>query len=136
MTGKTHLAIGIASSLVILQPKTISECLCAINGGMIGGIISDIDSPGKRKSMDYREDPYGWQIYAFIIIGIIIFSGLDYINGNGAVDYVIKHFGPPTLLGGATFIGLLLYGTHIIHRTFTHSFLAGILFTISLCFFL
>lgn len=53
MTGSTHIAIGIVSSLAILQPKTIPQCLCAATGGMIGGMISDIDHPKKRESIHY-----------------------------------------------------------------------------------
>ena len=67
------MAIGIACSLAILQPKTVPGCLCAMTGGMIGGMISDIDSPGKRQSLDYSEDPYGWQVFVFI--GLPIHSG-------------------------------------------------------------
>ena len=135
MTGSTHVAIGIASSLAILQPKTIPECLCALTGGMIGGMISDIDSPGKRYSMDYRDDPYGWQIYAFVTIGLVIILGIDYVAGGGAVDWVLKNLGLSILVGAIAFLGLCFYGAHTIHRSFTHSILAGVLFTISLwCF--
>ena len=91
MTGSTHVAIGIASSLAILQPKTIPECLCAITGGAIGGMISDIDSPKKRESLDYRDDPYGWQIYTFLGIAITVLLALDFFEGNGAVDFCISH---------------------------------------------
>ena len=135
MTGSTHIAIGIASSLAILQPKTIPECLCALTGGMIGGMISDIDSPGKRKSIDYSDDPYGWQVYTFVTIGIVIILGIDYLSGDGAVDWVLKNFDLPLLVGAIAFLGLCFYGAHTNHRTFTHSILAGTLFTISLwCF--
>ena len=135
MTGSTHVAIGIASSLAILQPGTIPECLCAITGGMIGGMISDIDSPGKQKSMDHRDDPYGWQIYVFAGIGLAIILGIDYIAGNGAVDYVLKNLGPSILVGSIAFLGLCFCGAHTNHRSFTHSILAGTLFTISIrCF--
>ena len=135
MTGSTHVAIGIASSLAILQPKTVPECLCALTGGMIGGMISDIDSPGKRKSMDYSEDPYGWQVYVFVGIALVIVLGLDYVTGSGAVDYVLKNFSPTLIVGAIAFLSLCFYGAHTIHRSFTHSFLAGALFTLSIwCF--
>ncbi len=135
MTGSTHIAIGIASSLVILQPKTVPECLCAITGGMIGGMISDIDSTGKRESMDLRDDPYGWQIYTFIVIGLAFILSIDYVAGNGAVDYVLNNFRPPLWVGGIAFLGICAYGITRPHRTFTHSFIAGASYTVSLwCF--
>ena len=135
MTGSTHVAIGIAASLAILQPKTVPECLCAVVGGTIGGMISDIDSPGKRRSLDYSNDPYGWQVYAFIFIGLVIILGVDYIAGNGAVDYALSNFGPPVIAGGILFLGLCFYGIHTIHRSFTHSIFGGFIFTISVWYF-
>ena len=135
MAGSTHVAIGIAASLAILQPKTVPECLCAVVGGTIGGMISDIDSPGKRRSLDYSNDPYGWQVYAFIFIGLVIILGIDYIAGNGAVDYALNNFGPPVIAGGILFLGLCFYGIHTIHRSFTHSIFGGFIFTISVWYF-
>lgn len=120
MTGNTHVAVGVASSLIILQPKTVPECLCAITGGIIGGMICDIDSPGKRKSLDYRDDPYGWQIAVFVVIVIAFLLGLDYLAGSGAVEYIMTHLGPPLLIGGAVFLGVCIFGTRTPHRTFMH----------------
>ena len=94
MTGSTHIAIGIVSSLAILQPKTIPQCLCAATGGMIGGMISDIDHPKKRESIHYSDDHYGWQIYTFFGIAITVLLALDFFEGNGAVDFFISKFWP------------------------------------------
>lgn len=135
MTGNTHVAVGVASSLIILQPKTVPECLCAITGGIIGGMICDIDSPGKRKSLDYRDDPYGWQIAVFVVIVIAVLLGLDYLAGSGAVEYIMTHLGPPLLIGGAVFLGVCIFGTRTPHRTFMHSLLAGVLLSVSMWFF-
>ena len=135
MTGKTHVAVGIASSLAIVQPKTIPEYLCAITGGMIGGMISDIDSQGKLQSMDYTEDPYGWQVYAFVVIALIIVLGIDYVSGDGVVDYVISNHKPLLFVGIIAFAGLCVFGATTSHRTFTHSIIAGVMFTLSIwCF--
>ena len=135
MTGSTHIAVGVASSFAILQPKTVPECICAVTGGAIGGMICDIDSPGKRKSMDYRDDPFGWQIAVFVILGVVILLGLDYLAGEGSVEYIMTHIGLPLGIGAAVFTGLCIYGTTTIHRTFMHSILAGVLLSASLCFF-
>lgn len=135
MTGSTHVAVGVASSLIVLQPKTVPECLCALTGGIIGGMISDIDSPGKRKTLDYSDDPYGWQIGVFVVLFICLLLGLDYMAGNGAVEYLLTHMGVPLFIGGIAFIGISLYGTRTIHRTFMHSFLAGIALSVSMWFF-
>ncbi len=135
MTGNTHVAVGIASALVITQPKTVSGCLCAITGGIIGGMLCDIDSPSKRESLDYRKDPYGWQIYVFVILTIGGLLALDYVAGDGAVNYVLSSFGTPILLGGIAFLAICVYGSHTIHRTFMHSILADVLLTITVFLF-
>lgn len=135
MTGSTHVAIGIASSVAMMQPKTIPECLCAVAGGMVGGMICDIDNHGARSSWDYREDPYGWQVYAFVVIGVAIVLGLDYLSGHGAVDYLINNSGPPMWAGGGAFVVLCIIGAITKHRTFMHSFLAGALLTAAVWFF-
>ena len=130
MEGKTHIAVGIASSLAILQPKSIPECLCATIGGLIGSIISDIDQPKSRESIDYRDDPYGWQVYTFIVLAIVILLCLDYVDGNGAAEYIINNFGTTIIVGLIAFIGLCIISSQTVHRTFTHSIIAGILFTL------
>ena len=132
MNGSTHIAIGIASSLAILQPTTIPQCLCAATGGMIGGMISDIDHPKKRESFNYSDDPYGWQVYTFVGIAIMVLLALDFFEGNGAVDFCISNFGPSLLVGAIAFLGLCFYGASTKHRTFTHSIVAGALFTLSI----
>ena len=98
-------------------------------------MISDIDSQGKLQSMDYREDPYGWQVYAFVVIALIIVLGIDYVSGDGVVDYVINNYKPLLFVGIIAFAGLCVFGATTLHRTFTHSIIAGVMFTLSIwCF--
>ncbi len=135
MTGGTHIAIGIASALLVTQPRTIPETLCAITGGMVGGMICDLDSPKKKDSFDYRNDPYAWQVYTFAVLAIAGLLAIDYFSGNGAVDYVISNFGPLMIGSIVLFIGLCIFGMNTAHRTFMHSILAGGLLTASIWFF-
>lgn len=43
MLGRTHFVLGMASALVITQPKTIPGVITAMTAGAIGGWIVDID---------------------------------------------------------------------------------------------
>lgn len=43
MLGKTHIATGIAASLVIMHPDTLTGIIAATVGGMLGGWICDLD---------------------------------------------------------------------------------------------
>ena len=58
MLGKTHITLGIASSLIITQPETVSGVIGAMVGGAIGGWIVDIDckkvDTDQEKGLDSR----------------------------------------------------------------------------------
>lgn len=43
MLGTTHLALGMASALIVTHPQTVSGVFAAIVGGGIGGWIVDVD---------------------------------------------------------------------------------------------
>lgn len=66
MMGKTHLTIGIATSLIVMSPTNFKECIIAIVGGSIGGVAADIDIVDN----DYEHDALIGQFLALGIIGI------------------------------------------------------------------
>jgi inner membrane protein len=43
LLGKTHFAVGVASSLIFTQPKTVQDVILAVGIGGMGALISDID---------------------------------------------------------------------------------------------
>ena len=43
MLGKTHMAVGTAAGLLIMQPQNITELILGTGAAMIGSVISDID---------------------------------------------------------------------------------------------
>ena len=51
MLGKTHFAVGVASSLIFTQPKTVQDVILAVGIGGMGALISDIDvdTSGSKK---------------------------------------------------------------------------------------
>ena len=51
MLGKTHIAAGIASSLVLLQPSTLSGVLCSVAGGAAGGWLGAKASGTPKKEL-------------------------------------------------------------------------------------
>lgn len=125
MLGNTHIALGIASSLVLTQPKTASEIIVAIAGGAIGGWIVDIDC--KDQKID-RETIYDSIISALFIGTLIV---LDYAVGNGMCQYVFDNLGIPILGATLGFIALLIVGHSSAHRAFTHSIVGLTLFAVS-----
>lgn len=43
MTGKTHMAAGIAASFAVAFPDTPKEMVICLSAGAVGAVISDID---------------------------------------------------------------------------------------------
>ena len=43
MLGKTHMAVGVASSLLLLPPSNIQELVLGTGAAAVGAVISDID---------------------------------------------------------------------------------------------
>lgn len=135
MKGETHIPVAIATAVVVLQPKTIPSCICAIAGGAAGGLICDLDNAGKRKSLDHRDDPYAWQFVVFAIVVIGILLGIDYLSGDGVICYMRTHWGFTSIIGAVAFGGICILGSRTTHRTFLHSLLACALLSASLWYF-
>lgn len=129
MLGNTHIALGIASSLVLTQPKTVPEVIAAVAGGAIGGWIVDIDCKDQKLE---RETIYDTIISA-LFIGALI--ALDFAVGKGMCQYVFDNWGIPLLGATLGFIALLIVGQASAHRTFTHSLVGLALFTALLYIF-
>lgn len=127
MMGKTHVAIGILSSLAIFQPTTISQCALAIAGGALGGVAADIDTVDN----DYKHDALIGQLLSFGIAGIMIF--LMFITTNKSEFYASLSKDKISIcIGIIAYLILMIKGYLSNHRTFTHSFLAMLLFTIAI----
>lgn len=129
MLGKTHIFIGVASSLVLTAPDNLSSCLCAIVGGAVGGCISDIDVNSNKNNRD--------SLYAKLIsTGLIPLALIvDFIFKGGIIDYV-KNCNRTTLaIGVLLFVALYFIGSKQDHRGFTHSLLAVVLFSVAIGMF-
>ena len=124
MMGKTHFAMGIASALVIMNPKTVSECLLTIVGGAIGGVLCDIDILDN----DYEGDGRSIQFTAIgmAVIGLLI----DFLLKNGIWEYIYEN--NTSIEGVVLFLILWIIGVKSRHRTFTHSLFALSLFSLAL----
>ena len=118
MMSKTHIAVGVAASLAIMQPTTVEGCLAATMGGAIGGIICDIDT---RSNQQHKDALYG-RIIAVVIAVVVL--AVDFYRGSGICVYVVDCAGPSTAIGVAIWVAFCLLGVVSDHRTFTHSLLA------------
>lgn len=125
MMGKTHVAMGIASAMLILHPVTTQECIVAVVGGALGGVAADIDTVKN----DYKYDALIGQLLAYSIF-VVLFL-LDLLLELGLCRGVLSNWGVANAIGIAVYILLLLIGFFTPHRTFTHSLLSMALFALS-----
>ena len=127
MLSRTHMRIGAATSLAILQPTTLPATVVSVAGGYLGGWTCDVDSHNKEEAGDYTD---GWGI--LIPLGIVM--ALDYLLGAGICKYIIAHRSYTNLVGIGAFLLLLFVGSRTNHHTFTHSLLAVLLYSVALFF--
>ena len=117
--------MGVATSLILLNPTNIGDCLIAVTGGALGGVAADIDTVDNS----YEDDAAVGQVIAVLLTIACVL--LDYKNQIGIIEDFMFGSKIITILGVIAYILLMIKGFNSNHRSFTHSFLALILFTIS-----
>lgn len=122
MMGKTHLAVGVTAALAAARPGTATECLAAVLGGAVGGVLCDIDTLRSEGS----NDSIGVQLCALAIAACVL--GLDWWQRAGLCAGVMALERERLICGAVGFTLLWLAGLFSSHRGFTHSLTAGLLF--------
>lgn len=127
MTGKTHLVVGtaLASGLLLLNHNTNNSDIIttSIVLSALGAILPDIDTGHSIM----RKVFYGTIIAIGIMIALSFYSNISLKSLINWDEVTL-----PIIIGIFSFIGLLIYGYFSSHRTFTHTLLALILFSLSI----
>lgn len=126
MMSRTHVAMGIATSLLVMHPQNTEECFVSLIGGALGGIVCDVDTVKN----DYKNDAHIGQYLGFGIPIIVLL--LDYFLKTGICEKVISSCFPAIIVGSVLFVALYIVGYFCDHRSFTHSFLALGLMTVAI----
>lgn len=131
MLGKTHLAIGVATALLVTQPRSLDEVAAIVIGGAIGGILPDIDvkidTSNKFAAKASMDALYG-EIAAISLSAAILLA--DWFKGGDVCREVVEKW-PIALVGTVIFTVLTVIGERSEHRDKTHSLLFMALFTIA-----
>lgn len=134
MLGKTHLAIGVASALVIVQPQSLNEIATAIIGGAVGGVLCDIDvkidTSNKYAQKASLDALYG-EIAAMLLSAAILLADWFY-KGNICREMMMRS--EQVIIGIIMFAVLIIIGERAKHREKTHSLLFMLMFTIAVGF--
>ena len=116
MLGPTHVAVGVASALVLTHPATIPGVMIAAAGGAAGGWISDIDC----------REPKLHDVIADTVKAVVVCAAalaVDDWIGNGLCAYLRASWGTESVMGLIGFLACCLFGITTNHRSFTHSVL-------------
>lgn len=125
MMSKTHLSVGIATSLAVCTPTTPKGILSAVIGGCIGSILCDIEC---RSTPEIRDALYG----RFIAAGISsLLLATDWLFLEAELWKDILSQNRFTQIIGIIVMAFTCYkGRLSKHRTFTHSLLYVLLISI------
>ena len=138
MQGKTHIAVGVAATLAITQPTTPSTLVASIGTAMCASLLPDIDieSSVAHKRTKVIGTIFGLAIATIIvgaIYGLFTFDDvLEKIKTNNLTIGIVLFL--TTLSFGLLLPHLKFRGLVTGHRTFTHSILSLLFFSLSIHF--
>ena len=117
MMSKTHITVGVATSLAVCMPTTTGCILSAVIGGAVGGILCDIEC----KSTPVMRDAVYGRLIAAGVSGIVLAA--DWFLKTGIWASIFSQDKFSLILGAAVLLITCIIGRLSEHRTFTHSLL-------------
>lgn len=126
MTGKTHLASGMAVTLLVTQPATISESIMCLGVASIGSVISDIDVSTSKSRKNFNK------VIAIITVSFLFIFLAEMIFHVGILKTLSNNSNfMRVAVGFMAMISICLFGKGCPHRSFMHSALGLFLMTVS-----
>lgn len=125
MTGKTHLAMGLATSLIIIRPMTLSDIIVCTGASIVGALICDIDIKTSNSRSAFNT------ILGVIVILAIIEGYVNYRFNFSIITMVLEESNMYRLMSGlAVFIVACIVCKEFPHRSFTHSAIGVVMFSL------
>lgn len=118
MTGKTHVAVGTATTMIVTQPSTLKELLLCMGVSIIGSVICDIDVTTSESHQTLNK------ILGIILVVSVLLAFAEYQWSVGILSAMLNnsnHF--RLFLGAVIFFGICIFGKEQPHRSFLHSIL-------------
>lgn len=123
--------VGVTTSLLVMQPKNMTELVVGTAGALIGSVISDIDVGTSGSHRDANK------MIAIMVSAVVAVGVADHVWNIGIYSRLIQHTSLVRIwLSIQAFLTICAIGMKSRHRTFMHSFLAMILLTGCLWLFL
>lgn len=116
MLGNTHMAVGVAASLLVMQPKNIQELILGTGVAAIGAVISDIDigTSDSHKEADKIIGMAALAVTAMIVVECVWHVGIyrRLMRSSSAARIMVSV---------AAFLMICAFGKERPHRSFMHS---------------
>lgn len=129
MMGKTHLVMGIAAAMAVLQPHSYPGFAAAAVGGAIGGIMADVDMKLNHSSRHSKKRDVLYTRLAAMVLAVSVLMG-DFFRGGRIYCFLLENW-MRSAMGVAGFFVLAVIGACCPHRGATHSLLFLALFTLA-----
>lgn len=126
MTGKTHVSVAMASTLLLTQPQSTKELVLCLGVTSVGAVISDIDvsTSESHEAID--------KILGIILIAAIALGFAEYKWHVGIIESFKNNSNIIRLVAGiAVVLGICIFGKNQPHRSFMHSALAVALLSVA-----
>lgn len=125
MLGKTHLAVGIATTMVIMRPTFLPELVVGLGAASVGAVISDIDVGTTEAHKDADV------ITAMAVASIVAVGLLEKFFNLGITNRIMADSNMFRIVAGIlVFIGVCAVGKQMPHRSMMHSILALVLLSV------
>ncbi|MDE7122389.1 MAG: metal-dependent hydrolase, partial [Oscillospiraceae bacterium] len=94
MVGKTHMVVGIATTLAVTRPDTITGILTAVSMGAVGALISDLDVDSSIANKKAN------QIMPMLLVTVVLAVIIDLVFQVGLWKRIWNHSNFLKILGG------------------------------------
>lgn len=128
MLGKTHMMAGIAATLAVTQPQTVSGLVTAASVGAVGALISDIDVGTSSSHRDADKIIFLTAAVASATLLADHFGNLGLIQNIMSNSSIVR-----VIIGILLFVVICAFGKETPHRSFMHSLTACLLFNGVIC---
>ena len=131
MTGRTHCIVAVATAITIVQPHQPEVILLGSALSFLGGLTPDVDQ--FQSKLGRKISKFMISIFSILLLLLLLKQSFQFnLNAYLPVNQLLNSIPKGPLL----FILLCSMGLNTKHRTFTHSLLGALLFTlcIYLCF--
>jgi inner membrane protein len=116
MTGKTHLPVGVLTSLAVAHPTDFRSTVLCVSAAAVGALVCDVDVTRSEAKTKLN------QVIGIMVGAAVVAAGANMIFGIDLFSYLRKSSSIfRMLIGFVIFVGICVFGEKTPHRSFMHS---------------